>query len=127
MKTFSQDIPELQTTLTVTLSQAGTDYILICRGGQAHVGTVVLAEPRPSLHGDGSRSATSSVLNALGHKDEYLCRPLAEAVASATGQRTVCTGGIHIDAITPAGLKALKEGADKLTAAILAGLGSGSF
>ncbi|MBQ6397572.1 MAG: hypothetical protein IJI06_05425 [Oscillospiraceae bacterium] len=43
-----------------------------------HIGCAVLAIPRPSLKSDGSMSCTSSVLNLSGHKDETLCRLLAE-------------------------------------------------
>ncbi|MFR3321812.1 MAG: hypothetical protein ACLTSZ_12630 [Lachnospiraceae bacterium] len=57
--------------------------------------------PRPSLTGDGSRRATASVINVTGHKDEALCRYLAEKVAAAADAVTVCTGGFHIDAMTP--------------------------
>ena len=71
-------------------------------GGQSpHIGCTVLAEPRPSLLGDGSVSATASVLNVCGHKDEAICRLVAETVASRTGRVTVCTGGFHLDGITP--------------------------
>lgn len=43
----------------------------------------------------------ASVINVTGHKDEALCRYLAEKVAAAADAVTVCTGGFHIDAMTP--------------------------
>ena len=50
--------------------------------------------------GDGSYSATYSVLNLTGHKDEYLCRKLSEQICAACQTTVVCTGGVHIDQIT---------------------------
>ena len=55
---------------------------------------------KTSLTGDGSYSATSSVLNLTGHKDEYLCRKLSEQICAACQTTVVCTGGVHIDQIT---------------------------
>jgi hypothetical protein len=92
--------------LVLTLQKVGADYLLVVTGGMAHLGCVVMAEPRPSLTGAG-RSSTSSVLNASGHKDELLCRPLAERLAAQRGARVVCTGGFHIDEISPAQLQEL--------------------
>ena len=79
----------------------GSCHILLYGGQSPHIGCTVLAEPRPSLTGDGSASAPASVLNVCGHKDEAVCRLLAETVASRTGRVTVCTGGFHQDGITP--------------------------
>lgn len=79
----------------------GGCHILLYGGQSPHIGCTVLAEPRPSLRGDGAASATASVLNVCGHKDEVVCRLLAEQVASRTGRVTVCTGGFHQDDITP--------------------------
>ena len=58
------------------------------------------AEPRESLTGNGSVSATSSVLNYPGHKDEVICRYVAEKVSGELNRRVVCTGGFHKDRIT---------------------------
>lgn len=84
--------------LTVQVTPLGEDYnILIWGGEKPHVGCTVLAVPRPSLTGDGSRSATASVLNVTGHKDEQICRYLAEQTAKHTGAVVACTGGFHIE------------------------------
>lgn len=79
----------------------GSCHILLYGGQSPHIGCTVLAEPRPSLRGDGAASATASVLNVCGHKDEAICRLVAETVARRTGRITVCTGGFHADGITP--------------------------
>ena len=87
--------------LKVNAGKIGKDILICLEGGSApHIGCVVQAVPRLSLTGDGSISATASVLNLTGHKDEFLCRKLAELVCGKTGYVTVCTGGFHLDRIT---------------------------
>lgn len=86
--------------LKVSAGKIGKDILICLEGGNApHIGCVVQAVPRPSLKEDGSMSATASVLNLTGHKDEFLCRKLAEKICSVTGCVTVCTGGFHLDGI----------------------------
>lgn len=66
-------------TMEVTVMKLGEDFQICLAGGEKpHIGCVVQAVPRESLTGDGSWSATSSVWNRTGHKDEVLCRMLAE-------------------------------------------------
>lgn len=48
-------------------------------------------------------SATSSVLNFPDHKDEVICRWMAEKVSKELGKRVVCTGGFHKDGISEKG------------------------
>ena len=87
--------------LSVEMTRMGEDWLITLSGGEKpHIGCAVLAVPRPSLTGRGKRSATSSVINVTGHKDEVLCRFLAEEIAQKTGAVTVCTGGFHVDGIT---------------------------
>ena len=77
------------TKLTVKITKIGNDYHIILAGGdRPHIGCTVLAIPRPSLKGDGKVSSTASVINVTGHKDEYLCRYLAEKTAARTGKVT---------------------------------------
>ena len=79
----------------------GDDYFLCVQGGdRPHIGCTVQAVPRPSLTGDGTTGVTSSVLNLTGHKDEAICRILAEEFCKKLGAVVVCTGGFHVDGIT---------------------------
>ena len=81
-------------------AKVGEDLFLLVQGGEKpHIGCTVQAIPRLSLTGDGSVSCTSSVLNVTGHKDEMICRKLAEDVCKAAQAVVVCTGGFHIDGI----------------------------
>lgn len=86
--------------LEVRAAFVGEDILVCLQGGERpHLGCVVQTEPRESLTGDGSVSATSSVLNYLGHKDEVVCRYVAEKISRELKRRVVCTGGFHKDGI----------------------------
>lgn len=106
--------------LQVCAGKIGADILLCVEGGSApHVGCVVQAVPRLSLRGDGNGSATSSVLNLTGHKDEYLCRKLAEHVCRRLGTVVVCTGGFHLDGISEKQIEEVMEAAEELAEEIV--------
>ncbi|RHV01080.1 hypothetical protein DXB97_14520 [Firmicutes bacterium OM07-11] len=89
------------TNIYAEISRLGEDYHILLSGGERpHIGCTVLAVPRPSLDGSGKMSSTASVLNVTGHKDEEVCRYLAEKVSAGKNAVVVCTGGIHMDEIT---------------------------
>ena len=95
---------------SLTVTPVGEDiHILFSGGDRPHIGCTVMAVPRESLTGDGSISVTSSVMNLTGHKDEAVCRELAEAWCRKTGSVTVCTGGFHVDNITAEQIGELME------------------
>lgn len=101
--------------LTVQSYQIGKDYCIHVSGGdRPHIGCVVLASPRPSLRDSGAVSATSSVLNVVGHQDEHICRLLAEAAAKKMNAVAVCTGGFHVDGITEEQIQELMDCVNKL-------------
>lgn len=103
--------------------QIGDDLqILMWGGSRPHIGCVVLASPRPSLRGDGQRSSTSSVINRSGHKDEQICRIVAEQVAAATGRTVVCSGGFHVDGIQKSQIQEVQEAVQRVTRELLAKL-----
>ena len=86
--------------LKVEIMSVGNDYSIVIQGGDSpHIGCTVLAVPRLSLTGDGSKSCTSSVINLTGHKDEVICRLIAERICCKKCAVTVCTGGFHVDEI----------------------------
>lgn len=111
----------------------GTDVQVVVTGGQSgarfatglpgslpgsHVGSVALAQPRPSLTGEG-QSATVSTLNLCGHKDDVVANAVAQRVSAQTGAVVCCTCGIHVDDATPQELKAIVEAVDGLVARIV--------
>lgn len=107
------------TELTVRVNNLGEDVLIVIEGGTSpHIGSTVLAVPRPSLTGDGSVSVTSSVINVTGHKDEELCRILAESAAKRKNAVAVCTGGFHADNISMEQIAELKAAVKKIAAVI---------
>ena len=102
------------------LVQMGKDCTICIWGGDTpHVGSVVMSTARPSLTGSGV-GVTSSVLNGIGHKDEYVARKFAEAAAEKFVCTAVCSCGIHIDGITPAQLQEVSVVCDKLLKQVIA-------
>ena len=98
----------------------GKDYtVTVCGGTLPHIGSVVMAQARPSLTGQGI-SATSSVLNCVGHKDEVIARMFAEEVAMHGNCTAVCICGIHMDAIEEEQLVKIKESCRSLLKRVLA-------
>lgn len=114
-RVLEQPLPELGTQLTVEISQLGEDYhVLLAGGTKPHIGCTVLAVPRPSLTGTGKLSSTSSVINLPGHKDEQICRYLAEQLASQNNAVVVCTGGFHMDNMNPRQISQVMEAVQKM-------------
>ena len=101
--------------LRAEVALLGNDINVLLTGGSGHIGSTVLAVPRPSLKGDGSISSTASVINVTGHKDEALLRYMAEKISAAKGAVVVCTGGVHLDNITPQQINAVVEAAKEIT------------
>ncbi|MCD8014770.1 MAG: hypothetical protein LUG99_16675 [Lachnospiraceae bacterium] len=100
----------------------GPDYTICVRDGKnGHIGSAVMAAARPSLTGDGI-SATSSVLNRLGHKDEEIARQIAETVAAHQNCTVVCTCGIHIDHIRPEEIREILDACRELEEEIIESL-----
>ena len=97
----------------------GQDYTICVWGGDTpHVGSAVMSVARPSLTGEGT-GVTSSVMNGMGHKDEYVARKFAEAVAAKYNCTAVCTCGIHIDNIQKEHLKNVADACDRLLLRLL--------
>lgn len=98
----------------------GNDLAVCLQGGEKpHIGCTVQAVPRPSLTGDGSVSVTSSVMNLTGHKDEALCRMLAEQICRRKNTVVVCTGGFHVDGITKEQIEEVAEAVKEIGEVIL--------
>lgn len=105
-----------------TIVPMGVDYAVSVYGGsRSHAGCAVMAISRPSLTGKG-RSCTSSVLNAVGHKDETVARFFAEAIAKEKNCTVVCTCGIHVDDITKEQLQSVIDCSERLLGSVLADL-----
>lgn len=90
-------------TLEIEINPVGDDIFILIRGGdKPHIGSAVLAIPRKSLRDENKISCTSSVLNVTGHKDEKICRYVAETFCKRYNSVAVCAGGFHCDNLTAA-------------------------
>lgn len=109
-----EDCPFPSCRIVCRVIPMGKDYtVTVCGGELPHVGSVVFAQARPSLTGEGI-SATSSVINGVGHKDEAVARRFAEAFAVRGNCTAVCACGIHVDHITADQLKLIGESCERL-------------
>lgn len=103
-------------TVRICTERVGQDICVRISGGdRPHIGCTVLAQPRPSLRNNGETSATASVLNVIGHKDETICRYVAEMLAGQLNVIVVCTGGFHVDDIRPEQIRELQESLRDMT------------
>ena len=94
----------------VHLEIMGEDLCVSLYGGnRAHVGSVAIAEPRPSLTGDGTTSSTVSTYTFVGHKDDEVANYLAKALSSGLARRTVVVCGLHYDEIDEAKLAKVRQ------------------
>jgi len=93
--------------------------IILCSGEHSHVGSVVVAVPRPSLQDSSKISTTSSVINLVGHKDEEVARPLAEKVAKICNQTVVVVAGIHVEKATSEDIGILSGNVEDVAAAMI--------
>ena len=76
----------------------GEDILVCVWGGtKPHIGSVAVAQDRPSLKDPQRTSATSSVINFPGHKDDIVSRMFAERISAAMNSCCIATAGIHVD------------------------------
>ena len=112
-KTFSCGSPPYKVEAQVTL--IGSDLLVSLYGGsKPHIGSVVVALPRPSLRDKKQMSSTSSVYNFLGHKDYVIAQRVAELLSSRLNKNVVVVAGIHIDGISKKGIAKVIENCDKI-------------
>ena len=98
----------------------GEDLCVIIAGGDSpHIGCVTLSVPRPSLADAAVMSATTSVLNMIGHKDDEAARYVSHTLAAKLNKNVVVTCGIHVDQITPSEIEATIRLLKEMTAALI--------
>ena len=88
----------------------GNDLCVVIRGGDLpHLGAVAVAQARPSLQDPTKRSATTSVITLLGHKEDVVARQVAHELAARLDKNVVVCCGIHVDNITTDELQFVDE------------------
>jgi len=76
----------------------GKDVSICIFGGDVpHIGAVAVAVQRKSLTGDGSDSASVSVICITGHKEDELARKIALRLSSKLLCNVTVSAGVHID------------------------------
>jgi hypothetical protein len=99
----------------------GEDLLVVLTGGEKpHIGSVVLAEPRPSTADASRLSVTTQVWNRPPHKEESVARPVAETIAQRLGLTVVVVSGIHYDELDADGLEAVRTICNELLDRFLA-------
>jgi hypothetical protein len=91
-------------------------------GEHDHIGAVVICHSRPSLKKDGGMSATASVINMIGHKDDALALPFARRLCLASQQTVVVTAGVHVDQATEQDIQGFLERINDLADLVIAEL-----
>ncbi len=88
----------------------GNDILLSIWGGtRPHVGSVALAQPRPSLRNPRKWSSTSSDLTIIGHKEDIIAKRVSEKIASNLRRNVVVTAGFHWDNLTNREIKMIEK------------------
>jgi hypothetical protein len=107
MRRFNVEIKKGRFKIQGLLQIIGDDILLSIWGGtRSHIGSIALAQPRPSLRDPKKWSATSSNLTLLGHKEDIIVKRISEKLASKLRRNVVVTAGLHWDNLT---LKEIKQ------------------
>jgi hypothetical protein len=101
----------------------GDDVLVFLWGGERpHIGAVAAAQARPSLSGDGTTSATASVLAYPGHKEDQVVKMVAEALSARLKANVVVTAGLHWDHLPAEGIPAVMDRCREMTRLLLSAL-----
>ncbi len=93
----------------------GNDVSVHLFGGETpHIGAMAIAIPRKSLKGDGSDSASVSVICIPGHKEDALAQSVAKRLSTLWGCHVTVVAGIHIDRATKSDLEQLNANVEAL-------------
>jgi hypothetical protein len=103
--------------------QIGGDLLVYLWGGERpHIGAVAAAAARPSLTGDGSTSATASVIAYPGHKEDQAVKTVAETLSAHLKTNVVVTAGLHWDRFPPEAIPVVLERCREIAQLLLSAL-----
>ncbi|GEA32809.1 MULTISPECIES: hypothetical protein [Clostridium] len=98
MKEISLNVGEGKYQVFLHALFCGKDVSICIFGGDVpHIGAVAVAVPRKSLTGDGSNSASASVICITGHKEDEMARNIALKFSSKFMCNITVSAGVHID------------------------------
>lgn len=99
----------------------GRDVAVTISGGETpHIGAVSVAIPRKSLKGDGSDSASVSVICIPGHKEDELVQSTAKRLSTMWGCHVTVAAGLHIDRATQSDIDILNRNIETLIVELIA-------
>lgn len=120
MKKFSVEISEGKFKIEGLVQIIGQDILLSIWGGtRPHIGSVALAQPRPSLRNPKKWSSTSSDLTLLGHKEDLIAKKISERLASNLRRNAIVTVGFHWDNLTNKEIKTVEKISQKILTQVL--------
>lgn len=91
------------------------DWVIHLVGGEKpHVGAVAVARVRPSLEDESRISASTSVITAMGHKEDALAREMAETLAKMVKKNVVVLCGIHLSDISKEEIGCVHDGMEQI-------------
>ena len=108
-------------TIHIDVITMGDDITVCLYGGMPHVGTCILAIPRPSLSGNGI-SSTLSCINRTGHLDDHFAAGIAKELSRERNCAVVCSCGIHIDNANEQQIKSITASQNDIVKLILSHL-----
>ncbi|PKM59899.1 MAG: hypothetical protein CVU99_11000 [Firmicutes bacterium HGW-Firmicutes-4] len=115
MKVISLHVGEGRYQVNLHALFCGKDSSVCIFGGEVpHIGAVAVAVPRKSLTGDGSDSASASVICIAGHKEDEMVRRIALRLSSKWVCNVTVSAGIHIDNVEKDELIILNTNIEKL-------------
>ncbi len=98
MEEYSLNIGEGKYKVCLYVLFCGKDASICISGGEVpHIGAVSVAVPRKSLTGDGSDSASASVICITGHKEDELARCAALRLCTEWQCNVTVSAGVHIN------------------------------
>ena len=133
------EVGEGRTRVRMRVFAQGTDLLVIVDGEGAHIGAATLAEPacasvtpagapprapaKPRGRDRSARAGWRGTVVAPPHKEAEISRAVASAVAGATGKRTLCAAGIHVDHIAHQEIREIRANVRRALESAIAGLG----
>jgi len=107
------------------VTPVGSDLLVLVTGGEAHIGSVSIATPRPSLAAPADISATVSTFCYPSHKDNHVGNRIAEALSAGQEKKVVVVCGVHYDNISGEQIGTVLSMTEELLEKLLDGLAAG--
>jgi hypothetical protein len=109
MEAYELTKGEGRTKINLLAYHMGNDFIISIFNKNAHIGAVALSQKDPI-----SGLVSTSIITALGHKDDVVAQRTAYLISKRTSNATCAIVGIHIDNATEEEIKMLMDNSESL-------------